>query len=154
VIVVPDSDAPAPIPSEGLLRTVCAYLDERRLLTTELYVMKPAYQQVSIRTEVVVRDDADLAQVSKDIAATLLGYFHPLRGGELGEGWPFGETIYYSRVYQRVFGVEGVASITSLVIIIDGEERQTCADVPIAPHALVFSTDHNVVAHYSFETQT
>src|SRR5262249_31048434 len=29
VIVVPDSDDPAPTPSEGLLRTVCACLEER-----------------------------------------------------------------------------------------------------------------------------
>ena len=38
VIVVPDADDPTPTPSEGTLRTVCAYLDQRRLLTTELYV--------------------------------------------------------------------------------------------------------------------
>jgi len=36
VIVVPDADVPNPTPSEGTLRTVCAYLDERRLITTEL----------------------------------------------------------------------------------------------------------------------
>jgi predicted phage baseplate assembly protein len=151
VIVVPDADDPAPMPSEGLLRTVCAYLDARRLLTTELYVMKPAYQQASIRTEVVVADDADLAEVSKAIVATLLDYFHPLRGGERKDGWPFGETIYYSRVYQRVFGVDGVASIASLAIVIDGDEKPPCTDVPIAPHALVFSTEHTVTAHYTFE---
>ncbi len=152
VIVVPDADDPAPTPSEGLLRTVCAYLDERRLLTTELYVMKPAYQQVSIRTEVVVTDDADLAEVSKEIISRLLEYFHPLRGGEKKDGWPFGGTIYYSRVYQRVFEVDGVASITSLAIIVDGDEKPACTDVPIAPHALLFSTEHTVTPHYSFET--
>jgi predicted phage baseplate assembly protein len=152
VIVVPDADDPAPLPSEGLLRTVCAYLDQRRLLTTELYVMKPTYQQVSIRTEIVVTDEADLAEVSKEIVTKLLDYFHPLRGGENKDGWPFGGTIYYSRVYQRVFGVEGVASITSLTITIDGDEKPACTDVPIAPHALVFSTEHTVTAHYSFET--
>jgi predicted phage baseplate assembly protein len=149
VIVVPDSDDPAPVPSEGLLRTVCAYLDQRRLLTTELYVMKPAYQQVSIHTEVVVAEDADLAEVSTAIQQRLRDYFHPLRGGESGSGWPFGEKIAYSRVYQHVFGVEGVSSITSLAIFIDGEERPPCTDVPIARNALLFSTEHAVIAHYS-----
>ena len=50
VIVVPDADkkTPMPTPSEGTLRTVCAYLDQRRLLTTELYVIKPVYQRVEI----------------------------------------------------------------------------------------------------------
>ena len=65
VIVVPDGDDPAPTPSEGTLRTVCAYLDQRRLLTTELYVIKPSYQQVEIEAEVVADDNADLATVKK-----------------------------------------------------------------------------------------
>jgi predicted phage baseplate assembly protein len=152
VIVVPDSDDPAPLPSDGLLQTVCACLDARRLVTTELYVMKPTYVQVSIRTSVVVSDDADLAEVSQAIVATLLSYFHPLRGGEDGQGWPFGATIYYSRVYQHVFGVEGVASITTLTIVVDGDEKPACTDVPIAAHALVYSTEHAVIVSYDFET--
>ena len=41
VIVVPNGadDDPSPLPSDGTLRTVCAYLNLRRLLTTELYVI-------------------------------------------------------------------------------------------------------------------
>ncbi len=41
VIVVPDGDEPAPVPTEGTLRTVCALLDQRRLLTTEVFVVAP-----------------------------------------------------------------------------------------------------------------
>ena len=116
VIVVPDGDAPNPTPSEGTLRTVCAYLDQRRLLTTELYVIGPTYQQVEIHVEVIVNDNADLAEVNEGIDQTLLEYFHPLTGGDDGQGWPFGGTIFFSRVNQRVFTVTGVQSITRLVI--------------------------------------
>ena len=112
---------PNPMPSEGTLRTVCAYLDQRRLLTTELYVIKPTYQQVEVQGEVIVNDNADLAEVNERIEKTLLDYFHPLKGGEDGLGWPFGGTIFYSRVYQRVFTVPGVQSIQRLVIVLDGE---------------------------------
>src|SRR5206468_1114811 len=41
VIVVPDVPVPAPIPNAATLRSVCAYLDARRLLTTEVYVVPP-----------------------------------------------------------------------------------------------------------------
>ena len=112
VIVVPDGDGPAPTPSEGTLRTVCAYLDQRRLLTTELYVIKPTYQRVEIHADVIVDDNADLAEVKTGVEQTIKDYFHPLKGGEDGQGWPFGGTIYYSRVNQRVFTVPGVQSIT------------------------------------------
>jgi predicted phage baseplate assembly protein len=154
VVVVPDADGPRPMPSEGTLRSVCAYLDERRLLTTELYVVKPGYQEIAVRGEVVAADDADLAEVADAIDAALTTYFHPLRGGEDGQGWPFGGRIYYSRVYQRVFGVPGVASIARLVIALDGIEQPECTDVAIAAHGLLYSGQHQVSVHYGFEGET
>ena len=151
VIVVPDGDDPAPTPSEGTLRTVCAYLDQRRLLTTELYVIKPSYQRVEIEAEVVAGDNADLASVKKGVEQTIKDYFHPLKGGEDGQGWPFGGTIFYSRVSQRIFTVAGVQSIRRLVIFLDSVERQFCSDVTINEAGLLFSTDPQIEVHYSFE---
>lgn len=151
VIVVPDGDAPNPTPSEGTLRSVCAYLDQRRLLTTELYVIRPTYQRVEIRGEVIVHDNADIAEVKPAIENTLLDYFHPLRGGEDGQGWPFGGTIFFSLAYQRVFTVVGVQSIVRLMIVLDGEEAPDCKDVPIREGALVFSVQHDVQVRYRFE---
>jgi predicted phage baseplate assembly protein len=152
VIVVPDGDGPSPSPSEGTLRTVCAYLDQRRLLTTELYVIKPGYQQVDIRAEIIANDDADLAEVKKALDQSLLDYFHPLKGGEDGLGWPFGGTIYYSRVNQRCFTLPGVQSVASLVIVLDGEEVPPCTDVTINEAGLLFATEHQIQVRYSFES--
>jgi predicted phage baseplate assembly protein len=153
VIVVPESDVatPNPLPSEGTLRTVCAYLDMRRLLTTELYVVKPSYQRVAVRADLVVQDQADLAEVKPAIEEALRQYFHPLTGGEDGYGWPFGGTIYFSRVYQRVFTVSGVQSITRLTILVDGAEAPECQDVPIKEHALAYSTEHEINVRYRFD---
>jgi len=151
VIVVPDSDDPTPLPSEGTLRTVCAYLDERRLLTTELYVVKPAYQRIEVAAEIVVSDNADLADVKKNVEQTIKDYFHPLKGGEDGQGWPFGGTIFYSRVGQRIFTVNGVDSIKTLKMFLDGVETQFCADVTINKAGLLFSTDPQIEVHYRFD---
>ena len=150
VIVVPDADPrePMPVPADGTLRSVCRFLDERRLITTEVLVLKPHYQKVEVRGDVVVLDSADAAQVHEEVVASLIEYFHPLRGGENGQGWPFGGTIHYSRVYQRVFAIPGVASIARLVIVLDDEEQRECADVPIARHGLLYSTDHAVSVGY------
>ena len=151
VIVVPDGDAPNPMPSDGTLRTVCAYLDQRRLLTTELYVVRPTYQQVEIHAEVIINGNADLAEAKEGIEQTLLEYFHPLKGGDDGQGWPFGGSIFFSRVNHRVFTVTGVQSIKRLVIVLDGEEMPECTDVPIAEGALLYSTQHDVQVQYSFD---
>lgn len=149
VVVVPDSADPEPRPSEGTLRTVCAYLDQRRLLTTEVYVAPPTYQEVSVRADVVADDGADLAVVQREVDQTLLTYFHPLRGGEDGLGWPFGGTISFSRTFQRVFSVAGVSSVSRVVITVDGVEAPECRDVPLQPDALASSRAHRVSVGYA-----
>jgi hypothetical protein len=136
------------MPADGTLRSVCRYLDERRLITTEVFVLKPQYQQVEVHGEVVALDTADAAQVHQGIVTSLVDYFHPLRGGDDKQGWPFGGTIHYSKVYQRVFGVPGVASITRLTIVLDGEEQDECTDVPIARNGLLSSVEHAISVGY------
>jgi predicted phage baseplate assembly protein len=151
VIVVPDGDSAAPIPSQGTLRTVCRYLDRRRLLTAEVYVIKPAYHKVEISSEVIVNDDADVGEVKSGIVQVLETFFHPLKGGEDGLGWPFGGSIYYSRIYQQVFSVKGIKRIALLKISLDGGDPVECKDVEIGDGELVCSGRHDVQTRYDFE---
>lgn len=163
VIVVPD-DAPlappdagpreerledfvgkAPTPSEGLLRTVCAYLDARRLLTTEVFVVAPRYVPLKVEARVVVADDADPGSVRQAVEIALARYFHPLAGGDDEEGWPFGGTLRYSRIVQRAFA-PGVDSVPLLKLTLDGEERPECRDVPLAANALITVVEVQVEA--------
>jgi predicted phage baseplate assembly protein len=152
VIVVPDADVsnPSPSPNEATLRAVCAYLDQRRLLTTEVFVVAPVYQTVTVDVRVLAKDDADVVEVHDEVEKVLTCYFHPLLGGDDGMGWPFGETIRYSKVYQRVFGVRGVDAVESLVIRLDGVEQAECRDVPIREDALLASMPHQVEVDFSF----
>jgi predicted phage baseplate assembly protein len=144
VIVVPDSDAAAPVPSDAMLRNVCEYLDARRLLTTELFVLAPRYVKVEVRAQVVVRDDADPGTAKEDIEKALQTYLHPLHGGDRGEGWPFGGALRYSKLMQRIFAVDGTDSVPEMVLVVDGEERPECTDVAIEPNALVYSSAHRI----------
>ena len=151
VIVVPDGSAPNPTPSEGTLRLVCACLDRVRLITTELYVRPPTYRLVRVTTDVTVEDRADLAEVKTAIQQALLGYFHPLTGGEDGAGWPFGGDVYYSRVYGRAT-VTGVQSIERLVIALDGIEAPECRNVPLCDGELAYSVEHEVNVSYASDS--
>ncbi len=149
VVVVPDSGAENPMPSEGTLRTVCAYLDTRRLLTTELYVVPPTYQLVRVDVDITAADGADTAVIKEGVTNALHAYFHPLTGGDDSRGWPFGGTVRFSRVFQRVFTVPNVESIDNLIISIDGEPAPECRDVPIREGALLYSTGHDVSVSYA-----
>jgi hypothetical protein len=74
-----------------------------------------------------------------------------LKGGEDGQGWPFGGTIFYSRLSQRLFTVAGVQSIKELTISLDETAIQPCTDVSIKEAGLLLSTEPDIEVHYSFE---
>lgn len=150
VVIVPQGDAPNPMPSEGTIRTVCAYLSLRKLITTELYVVRPTYVEVCVAAEVVVKDDADLASVQDAVAQSLVTFFDPLRGGPQNTGWPFGGAIFYSRVLQRILEVPGVDRVESATVMLDGVEHDACTDVSIPRGALTFSTAHAIEVQYDF----
>ena len=150
VVIVPDNDQPNPIPSEGTIRLVCAYLNKRRLLTTEVFVVPPAYVRVDTQVQLTASPLSDLAVVVESAQQALVDYFHPLRGGDDKLGWPFGGTIFFSRVYQQLLSVPGVVRVDKLTIQVDGEPAADCTNVPIPPVTLLYSGEHEVVAGYDF----
>jgi predicted phage baseplate assembly protein len=144
VIVVPESDDPKPIPSEGTLQTVCAYLNQRRLLTAEVFVAPPRYKQVKVVASVLARSIANPAEVKTLIEQALTTYLHPLTGGADGQGWPLGGDVLYSEVFRQVLSVDGVQSIQDLRIIVDGEGQGRCEDAIIPDDFLVYSDGHDI----------
>ena len=114
VMVIPQSRDPKPQPSEATLRLVCAYLDERRLITTPLVVAGPAYREFDISIEVAVRGDHDLRIVKNSLSTLLRGYYHPLTGGRYGSGISLGTPVIYSEIVGQVMGIDGITRIATL----------------------------------------
>lgn len=151
VIIVPDSTARPPLPNGRTLDAVCQCLTRRRLLTTELYVLPPTYRRVKVEVEIIVRAQNDLAVVKQNVEHALTGYFDPLHGGDERTGWPFGQTIFYSKVYQTILSAEGVDRVNNnqLVIFLDGVAQPFCRDVPLNQGELLASETHRVSASYA-----
>lgn len=115
VVILPENDEDTPQPTEDQLSLVCAHLNGRRLITTELYVVGPRYLEIgTLELEVTVGREYDLKAVHEAITTRLTDYFHPLRGGEDGRGWPFGEDIYFGNLYRQLLGIEGVLRVLCL----------------------------------------
>lgn len=132
------------VPQPGLLRQVCAVLDCARLLTTEVFVIPPAYREIVIHAELVPDGSIDEAQLKVSVMAALDTLFHPLRGGLDGNGWPFGGTVYFSWVHRALL-LPGVSRLGSVTIEIDGDSYPACTDVPLGgPNVLLFSGEHEV----------
>jgi len=155
VLVVPDAVADEGsrlrfeqlVPAEQMLAAIAARLDERRLLGTRLVVEPPYYQGVTVVARLVV-SGADPNRVHADALDALYGYLHPLSGGADGAGWSFGRPVQYGEVFAVLQRVSGVAIVAELRLFpadpITGA-RGTAADrVDLAPHALVFSHQHQI----------
>jgi predicted phage baseplate assembly protein len=136
VIIVPDVNSPAPMPSPGLLQTVCAYLNARRLITTELYVAAPTYLPVTVTLDVLAQPDADTVTVESAAEAAITSFLDPRTGGSDGSGWPFGGTIYFVDLLRMAL-VTDVIRVANLVITLQGTAAPVCTDVPIAMGALL-----------------
>lgn len=133
----------APKPGESLLRTICAYLDERRLLTTELFVIGPRYTPVKVEIDGIIRPDADAAETRAAIETAVRRFLHPIYGGNAGTGWAFGGTIRYAELYRAAL-TSGVVRLDRIAVTRDDQPFGNCEDVPIDPEALVELTSIGV----------
>ena len=142
----------APRPVESLLRTVCATLDARRMMTTELYVVGPTYVPVSIDISAVLAPDADSAETGAALTAALQTFLHPLYGGADGTGWPFGGTIRYGDLYRAAL-VPGVDRLDAINVTRQGQPFGLCADVPIDANALIELTGLTIALNTDAEME-
>ena len=151
MLVVPDAPGNAPKAAPATLAAVCAWLEAHRLVTTEVFATCPRYRQVRVVADVVVAADADLAQVRRAVADALVTFLHPLRGGDDGQGWPFGGTIYSSDLFRVVLGVPGVFRVrdNQLTVELDEERQPFCRDVELGVGELVEPLDPDLTVVYA-----
>jgi predicted phage baseplate assembly protein len=136
------------VPDLAVLDRIAAHLDDRRCLGARVVVEPPVYQGITVVARLRARPRASADRVRDAALAALYRYFHALRGGPDGKGWPFGRPVHVGEVYgvlQRVDGVEFVedARIFSADPI-TGTRGEQVQRVDVPPHALVFSFDHQL----------
>ena len=105
----------APMPDRALLDSVCAHLDERRLVTTELYVLPPTYRPVSVAVGLQVKPGYGADAVRRWVELVLRQYLAPLPPhGPAGEGWPLGRRVHGPELEAAALQVEGVEFLEGL----------------------------------------
>jgi predicted phage baseplate assembly protein len=142
--VTPQTLQPAP----ELIEEVRKYLDERRLLTTNLVVDSPVYVGVAVEATVMIHKHASAERAQAQIVERLSKYVDPLVGGADGTGWPFGRDLYLSEVLtimQSVSGVEFVQDATLYQVDMrTGQARAAGQKIALTQDALLFAYDHRI----------
>ncbi|WNI16159.1 putative baseplate assembly protein [Actinacidiphila sp. ITFR-21] len=156
VLVVPDAVADEGdrlrfeqlIPSQQVLEAITASLDERRLIGTRLVVEPPVYQGVTVVARLAAAP-GDTDRVRDAALTALFRHLDPLRGGPDGTGWPFGRPVQYGEVFGVLQRAAGNALVEEIRLFpadpITGRRGAPASRVDVAPGALVFSHQHQVV---------
>lgn len=120
VVVWPAEDLKhpnAPTPDRALLRQVCTWLDARRLVTTELYVIPPTYKQIAVSVGVQAKPGYGIEAVRRWVELVIRQYLAPLPPyGPDGGGWPLGRAVYGPELEAAALQVEGVLYVECLRI--------------------------------------
>jgi hypothetical protein len=146
LIIVPLSDEPQPLPSQGLIRQVKDYLNtrERRIGTANLSVSEPKYVSVSVEAKVFPEklEEADL--VRRRVMDNLTDFFHPLFGGPEKTGWEFGRHVFVSEVCKVIEDTEGVHHAENVALSSETLGLAHRDSIPVPDNALVASGGHSV----------
>ena len=120
VVVWPREDRKrpnAPMASRTLLREVCEWLDARRLVTTELYVIPPTYRKIAVAVGLRAKPGYGIEAVRRWVELVLRQYLAPLPPyGPDGHGWPLGRAVYGPELEAAALQVEGVELLEGLSV--------------------------------------
>jgi hypothetical protein len=120
----------APTPNRNFLDTVCAYLDPRRLVTTEVFLRGPSYKQIWISIGVNIESGRSIAEVREAVKSRLLQFLSPLLGGpeaspdqsgDVDRGWPLRKPVVALELMAKASAVPGVSSVNG-VLLAEGVE--------------------------------
>lgn len=140
LIVLPARDLitpETPTPDREMLRKVCAWLEPRRLVTTELYVTPPEYVTVDISIAVDAQPGTSEETLRNWVELGLRQHFAPLPPyGPDGSGWPFGRAVRDRDAEAAALRVQGVALVNEVIvqgtsIAADGTQTDVTGTVPI-----------------------
>jgi hypothetical protein len=133
---------PAPRPDRPFLEAVHAYLDPRRPLATELYVIGCDYVPLGVGAAVAVRDGFGRDAVLQAVRDTLRVYLWPLPpGGHENAGWRLGRAVSDRELEVAVARVPGVSEVRGISLFRRQEDewqrigtsgRNGCAPVSLA----------------------
>jgi hypothetical protein len=120
VVVIPHT----PLATQPKLREdLWAFIDERRLLTTQHHIVDPKYIPLKIRARLYLEDGAQPKNIRKKAIGEVEDFFNPLSSGSYweGKGLPFGQNIYVSDLYHLFDRIPGVDFVEGVTLVVSGE---------------------------------
>jgi hypothetical protein len=139
VVIVPDVGGTPPKPSSELIHAVCARLEPRRLITTEVYVKGPDYIQVRIEAFLEAKANASFDAVSRNVKSALKNLLDP-------RSRVFGKDLHSSEIFRVVLDADKqITSIKNLNIYVDGRPLEGFNQIAVSGAQMLYGEDHLIV---------
>lgn len=144
-----------PTPSRGFLRTVERFLQERRLIGTQLHVIGPKLMQVHVEAYVQVDPRFAVEQVTEALKQKLNAFIDPVKGGTDGKGWVFGRAVFKSEIYEVLAAVDGVQCVDRVTLKAgEGCHLTEHGDLRLPRIGLVYSVEHTIHVNAKLPTES
>jgi predicted phage baseplate assembly protein len=146
VVIVADTDDDPPAPSGELIAGVCRFLEQYRLIATELFVRGPEFVPISVSASVTADPYAAadaLAVACEQALRVFLAPLHPAPDGSRTAD--FADEFRPTELYAVLLAVPGVTAVTALSITVHGrvlDDPRLAVDLP--PGGLVTSGTHAI----------
>ena len=137
LLIIPQNDPKqpdAPLPDKVFLDTICAWLDPRRLVTTEVFLRGPDYAPIWVSVGVNVVAGFSIAEVVAGVKSELLNFLSPLPAdrsqlleseapflsapqfADPQRGWPLRKAVVDRELIAVASRVRGVLSINDVLL--------------------------------------
>jgi predicted phage baseplate assembly protein len=140
LMLIPEYDPvnpKAPSPANDFLNTVCAYLDTRRLITSEIFLRGPEYVGIWISIGIQVLPGASAGPVYNAVKAQIQSFLAPTAGGvqqlpddpstlfnapqtQAANGWPLGKSVIALEIMAQAGRVAGVDYVQPVLLAQNG----------------------------------
>jgi predicted phage baseplate assembly protein len=134
------------------------YLDERRLITTQVELITPKYQWVTVQAKIKTFNSYANDRIKREAERRIYSMIRPVNGGpdptmryeKPGEGWPFGRTLYISEIFPILQTIDGVEYIEKVQLfpVIDlarGQAGTPVDQINPGPRGLLCSYRHQII---------
>jgi predicted phage baseplate assembly protein len=136
------------LPDETYQR-VSEHLDARRTIGARIAIGPPSYVTISVVASLRAKPRYDPRRLETEALEALYGYFHPVRGGPDGEGWPFGRPVHAGEVYSVLQSMRGLEFVEEVRLYpadpLAAQRGQRQERIELGANDLIFSWDHQVM---------
>ncbi|QZY54470.1 baseplate J/gp47 family protein [Crassaminicella profunda] len=138
LVVVPYSDEERPILNKMQKLNIQKYINEYRLITTEVHVMSPKYIGITVYGEVVVKPY--YRNGIESIKKELKKFLNPIDSIHQKNQWQFGDTVHRGKLYDLVNGLGCIEYVKRLSISASGTEfhKNSNGDIEIPYYGLAY----------------